>query len=316
MADVTFTVTGLSSTSNLGDLTYSGTSEGWGRFSWGRADWGDTNLIVQGWGRDTWGFQSWGDTPIVSLTGLSATTSVGSVDVELRPGWGTLSWGQNGWGSIESATESLTGFSLTSSLGTVVAEDVVGLSGFSLTSTLNSLSAVFTDATITLPGQSLISSFGLLSVDDHSVGLQGQSATSSVGSLTPADVIGLTGLSADTDLGTLAFSSNPIVNLSALTVLAAQLGGITATPETIATPAGQSSTTSLGTVTTVQVSNAFPEGQIATTGLNDSKLILRYYGKISPKNSTGYTDKTPKTSVSGYSIKTPKNTTGYTTLTS
>ena len=315
MADVTFTVTGLSSTSNLGDLTYSGTSEGWGRFSWGRADWGDTNLVVQGWGRDTWGFQSWGDTPIVSLTGLSATTSIGSVDTEIRPGWGTLTWGQNGWGSIESATESLTGFSLTSSLGTVVAEDVVGLSGFRLTSTLNSLSAVFTDATITLTGQSLISSHGLLSVDDHSVGLQGQSATSSVGSLTPADVIGLTGLSADTDLGTLAFSSNPIVNLSALTVLAAQLGGITATPETIATPAGQSSTTSLGTVTTVQVSNAFPEGQIATTGLNDSKLILRYYGKISPKNSTGYTDKTPKTSVSGYSIKTPKNTTGYTTLT-
>jgi hypothetical protein len=316
MADVTFTVTGLSSTSNLGDLTYSGASEGWGRFSWGRADWGDTNLVVQGWGRDTWGFQSWGDTPIVSLTGLSATTSIGSVDTEIRPGWGTLTWGQNGWGSIESATESLTGFSLTSSLGTVVAEDVVGLSGFRLTSTLNSLSAVFTDATITLTGQSLISSHGLLSVDDHSVGLQGQSATSSVGSLTPADVIGLTGLSADTDLGTLAFSSNPIVNLSALTVLAAQLGGITATPETIATPAGQSSTTSLGTVTTVQVSNAFPEGQIATTGLNDSKLILRYYGKISPKNSTGYTDKTPKTSVSGYSIKTPKNTTGYTTLTS
>ena len=316
MADVTFTVTGLSSTSNLGDLTYSGASEGWGRFSWGRADWGDTNLVVQGWGRDTWGFQSWGDTPIVSLTGLSATTSIGSVDTEIRPGWGTLTWGQNGWGSIESATESLTGFSLTSSLGTVVAEDVVGLSGFRLTSTLNSLSAVFTDATITLTGQSLISSHGLLSVDDHSVGLQGQSATSSVGSLTPADVIGLTGLSADTDLGTLAFSSNPIVNLSALTVLAAQLGGITATPETIATPAGQSSTTSLGTVTTVQVSNAFPEGQIATTGLNDSKLILRYYGKVSPKNSTGYTDKTPKTSVSGYSIKTPKNTTGYTTLTS
>ena len=304
MADVTFTVTGLSSTSNLGDLTYSGTSEGWGRFSWGRADWGDTNLVVQGWGRDTWGFQSWGDTPIVSLTGLSATTSVGSVDVQVRPGWGTLTWGQNGWGSIESATESLTGFSLTSSLGTVVAEDVVGLSGFSLTSTLNSLSAVFTDTTVTLPGQSLISSFGLLSVDDHSVGLQGQSATSSVGSLAPADVIGLTGLSADTDLGTLTFSSNPIVNLSALTVIAAQLGGITATPETIATPGGQSSTTSLGTVTTVQVSNAFPEGQIATTSLNDDKLILRYYQRLAPKTSSGYTRITPKTST-GYTRKTP-----------
>ena len=76
MADVTLTVTGLSSTSTLGD-PYSGASEGWGRFEWGRADWGDTNFVEQGWGREFWGYQSWGDTPIVSLTGLTATTSLG-----------------------------------------------------------------------------------------------------------------------------------------------------------------------------------------------------------------------------------------------
>ena len=143
MADVTLTVTGLSSTSTLGD-PYAGASEGWGRFEWGRADWGDTNFVEQGWGREFWGYQSWGDTPIASLTGLTATASLGIPDelVSVKPGWGTLTWGQNGWGSVESATETLTGLSLTSSLGTVTAEDVVGLTGFSLTSTLNSLSAV------------------------------------------------------------------------------------------------------------------------------------------------------------------------------
>ena len=105
MADVTFTVTGLSSTSNLGGLAYSGVPEGWGRYDWGQADWGDTNFITQGWGRETWGYQSWGDTPIVSLTGLSATTSLGIPTelIEIKPGWGTLKWGQNGWGSVESA---------------------------------------------------------------------------------------------------------------------------------------------------------------------------------------------------------------------
>ena len=36
------------------------------------------------------------------------------------------------------------------------------------------------------------------------------------------------------------------------------------------------------------------------------------YEKLTPKTSTGYTTKTPKTSVSGYSTKTSQNTTGYT----
>ena len=40
-------------------------------------------------------------------------------------------------------------------------------------------------------------------------------------------------------------------------------------------------------------------------------LILKYYGRLTPKTSTGYTRKTPKTSVSGYSPKTPKTSTGY-----
>jgi len=56
-------------------------------------------------------------------------------------------------------------------------------------------------------------------------------------------------------------------------------------------------------------------GVEATSSVNASGLVLRYYGKLDPKTSTGYTTQTPKTSVSGYSTKTPKNTTGYTTKT-
>ena len=52
-------------------------------------------------------------------------------------------------------------------------------------------------------------------------------------------------------------------------------------------------------------------GQLATSSVNADGLILKYYGKLDPKTSSGYTTKTPKTSVSGYSSKTPKNTTGY-----
>ena len=188
------------------------------------------------------------------------------------------------------------------------------LSGFSLTSTLNSLSAVKADFTTTLSGFGLISSHGLLSVDDHSVGLPGLSATSTIGSLSPADVMGISGLSASTDVGSVTITSNPVHELTAPTALSTALGTATATPETIAALTGQSSTTSLGTTTTVQVSNANLDGLgvSATVNLNDSKLILRYYGKLSPKISTGYTTKTPKASAGGYSIKTPKNSTGYT----
>ena len=282
-------------------------TSGWGRLTWGQAGWNDAQTIEQGWGRETWGYQSWGDTPIVTLTGLTATTSLGVPDelIEVKPGWGTLNWGQNGWGSVESATETLTGFSLTSSLGTVTPADVVGLTGFPLTSTLNSLSAVKADFTTTLTGFGLVSSEGLLSVDDHSVGLTGLAATSAVGSLSPADAIGISGLSADTDIGSLTFTSDPLIPLSALSPLITTLGTPTATPETIAALTGQSGTTSLGTPTTVQVSNANLDGLglTATTSLNDN-LILRYYQRLAPKTSSGYTRITAKTST-GYTRKTP-----------
>ena len=281
-------------------------TDGWGRSYFGQADWGDTNVVETGWGRRTWGYQSWGDTPIIELVGLAATTSLNIPTdfVEVKPGWGTLTWGQNGWGSIQSATESLTGFSLTSSLGTVTPADTIGLTGLSATATLNSLSAVKSDLTFTLTGLGLISSHGLLTEDDHSVGLPALSATSSVGSLAPADVMGLTGLSADIDVGSFTFTSDPLIVLNALTVIGAQLGGISSLPNTLVDPAGQSASTTVGTLTTTQTSNVFPTGQVATTSVNEAGLILKYYGRLTPKDSTGYTRKTPKTST-GYTTINP-----------
>ena len=290
---------------NHGGMGGEANTDGWGRSYWGQMDYGDSNVIETGWGRNTWGYQSWGDTPIITLTGLTATTSLGDIDelIEVKPGWGTLNWGQNGWGSVESATETLTGLSLTSSLGTVTAEDVVGLTGLSATSTLNSLSAVKADFTITLTGLGLVSSEGLISLDDHSVGLPGQSASTTLGSISPADIMGLTGLSATSSLGSFTFTSDPVTELSALSPLITTLGGITVEPATLIATGSVTGTTALGTVTTTQLSNVFPDGQVATTSLNDN-LILRYYQRLAPKTSSGYTRITPKTST-GYTRKTP-----------
>ena len=76
---------------------------------------------------------------------------------------------------------------------------------------------------------------------------------------------------------------------------------------------GVSATSAVGTISPTPMTVGLT-GQLATSSVGTG-LILRYYGKLDPKTSTGYSNKTHKTSVSGYSTKTPKNTTGYTTKT-
>ena len=43
-----------------------------------------------GWGRDTWGQEPWGDThePVITLTGLGLTSSLGEVSAYNEQGWG------------------------------------------------------------------------------------------------------------------------------------------------------------------------------------------------------------------------------------
>ena len=278
-------------------------TDGWGRSMWGQADWGDTNIVEQGWGRLGWGDSMWGDVPLVLLPALSATTAVGELTTEVKPGWGTLTWGQNGWGSVEAAQFTLSGLSLTASVGTLAPEDVVGLTGLSVTSSVGTLTAS-TDLTLTLSGLSLTVSEGLLTTDDHSVGLPALSATTAVGAITPSDVMGLTGLSATTAVGSFTITSDPVTNITGLSATTS-LGTLSASPETIQILSGQSSTTALGTVQTTQVSNVNElPGLVATTGLNGDGLGFIYNRRLTPKTSGGYTRLVPKTSA-GYTRKTP-----------
>ena len=259
----------------------------------------------------------WGDTPIVTLPALSATASVNlpTENIIVKPGWGTLNWGENGWGTVESAVFNISGLSATTSLGTVTPADVVGITGLSATASVNSFASVSTNATITLPNLGLVSSEGLLSEDDHSVGLSGLSATSAVGVLAPADVMGLSGLSVTSSVGSVEITSNPTHLLTGLSSTTA-LGSVEALPVTLQTLAGQTATSSVNSFSLIKTDLTFTlDGQTATGTVNADKLILKYYGKLDPKTSSGYTGKPPKTSASGYSTKTPKNTTGYTTLT-
>ena len=61
------------------------TTSGWGRFTWGQANWNaDTTLKQVGVHKQWSGDGEWGelsDQTSTSLTGLSITSSVGSVDI-------------------------------------------------------------------------------------------------------------------------------------------------------------------------------------------------------------------------------------------
>ena len=315
--------------SGMGGTANTEPADTWGLLQWNQNTWGSQNEIdltltglsatttlgtptafnETGWGADTWGAEGWGGAvSLIDLTGLSLTASVNlpTNNVVVKPGWGTLTWGQNGWGSVDSAVFNITGLSATTSLGTLgdIPEQQLTLTGQSADIDFGTL-GIKGDAAFTLAALSqIISSPGLLSLDDHSVGLSGLPLTSTVANLVPDDVMGLTGLSADIDIGNIVISTNPIVELTALTTLATTLGTVSTDPVTLVDPTGIALTSTRGNVTTTQLSNAFPTGLSATSTLNDDKLILKYYGRLSPKTSSGYTRLNPKTST-GYTRKNP-----------
>ena len=76
----------------------------------------------------TWGQNAWGEQADVNLTltGLSATTTLGTATASFYPGWGTLNWGENGWGSVDEAVYRIpSGVSATTSVGAITPADVM-----------------------------------------------------------------------------------------------------------------------------------------------------------------------------------------------
>ena len=92
------------------------------------------NQALTTWGQNTWGKQA---DVTLTLTGVSVTSSVGSVIAFNETGWGRDTWGFENWG--ESAiTVSVTGISSTLTLGTPTTTQltVTSLTGISLASSV------------------------------------------------------------------------------------------------------------------------------------------------------------------------------------
>ena len=313
MADVTFTVTGLSSTASIGDLPFSGNENGWGRLTWSQADWGDANTVDQGWGRLAWGIESYGDSPNVLLSGLQATSAVGSVTAEIRPGWGTLNWGENGWGTVDEGIENLIGLQATSSVGALTPADVVGITAPSAaTSGVGTGITFVISPTIVPDGQVATVSEGQLNINngsDHVQGLASLVATTAVGSILPADVIGITAPSAATSgVGSVVVTDAQVFTIGSAGVGTTSIGSVII--ETAYTLSGQSATSAVGSITPQDVVGL--TGQEATASVGNPAALG--YGDVDIDGNTSYSD-VNKTNSASYSDVDVSGNTSYTDVT-
>jgi len=79
--------------------------------------------MANSWGESgtTWGQGNWGEqnNHTITLTGLSMTGSIGELSAYAEQGWGRDGWGTEIWGDSWDPVISVTGYSITASLGTL-----------------------------------------------------------------------------------------------------------------------------------------------------------------------------------------------------
>ena len=283
-------------------------ASGWGRLTYGQANWGDATTIKQGWGRLAWGSQAYGDSPTVTLSGVSATASVGAPTVEVRPGWGTLDWGENGWGSVEEGIENLIGIGATSSVGSIVIGIGVPLTGVSATASVPDQ----LDIPQLITGVSAIVSEGQLNLNDgadHVQGLASLVGTGAVGSILPADVIGISGVSAAASVGPdLVITDTVVVVLGSGGVGTTSVGSVITEVEYIL--AGQSVTSAVGSISPADIMGLTGVSATATVG----NVAPLGYGDVDITGNTSYSD-VNKTNSASYSDVDVSGETSYTDVT-
>ena len=308
MADLTVILTGQQAIANP---TTWGTSSQYGQGYWGTG--GDVIDVVAlneiGWGSDTWGTENWGQSGLaITLSGLSATTSVGTPEVEIKPGWGTLNWGENGWGSVDEGIENLIGLQATSSVGSTTIEIGVPLTGVSATASCPTQ----LDIPQLLTGVSATVSEGQLNINngsDHVQGLASLVATGAVGTILPADVVGISGVAATASVG-----PDLVITDTVVTVLGS--GGVGTTGVGIILPAdvvgisGVSATSAVGSITPAEVMGLIGVSATITVG-NVSPLG---YGDVDITGNTSYSD-VNKTNSASYSDVDVSGETSYTDVT-
>ena len=209
---------------------------------------------------DVWGAGNWS----ANLWGISEAFTTG---------WGAKSWDSSGsWGDMGDETISPTGLSLTSSIGSVTVSAEIN------------------------------AGWGRAAWNDDAWGIQGDilltgvSATASVGSITPADVMGLTGVSS-----TISVGSPTIIGdiTTALTGQSATTSVGSISPADVMGLTGQSTTASVGSISPADImgiTGVSATLSLGTVNINSNPTInvtgisaTTSIGSISPADVMGLT---------------------------
>jgi len=236
--EVNVSLTGLSLTSTIGSLDSAGSE--------------------QGWGSDAYGIENWGQSGnTVLLTGLQATVSVGILSAYGEQGWGRDAYGLEPWGESFDPVIALPGFSLTSTLGEFpYAQATDGWGRDSWNQNAWGIDGI----NVSLTGFEIAATLPSMGWGDQVFGSDNE-GWGGIYQLPVADVMGLTGLSIDADLGTATAKSDFSTTLTALSTLVVSPGLLSTDDHSVGLT-GFEIDANLGTATTTQLTIA------ALTGLD------------------------------------------------
>ena len=331
--------------------------EGWGRQQWGNSGWGvEYSVKPSGVSATTsLGTAQASQIITVELTGLQANSNLGSISINSEvtlsgqsatislgnseefneTGWGRLTWNTADWGEGADETISVTGFEATASLGSITPAftyllEMVG-ANHSMTTSVGTVAVdaergvpvtgvEATFATPTLSYAGTLVGWGRDGWSDLSWGespnqvipLVGREATASVGSPTLEFAYELSGQEATTNVGSVSFVISPTIAVSgqSSTSSSGTLGvafGVSTEPVT-----GVAATSSLGTlglefgpsaITGVSATFAVGDLEIGSvellnlTGVSSTSSV----GSIAPADVVGLTGVSSTSSVGSIS---------------
>ena len=262
--------------------------------TWGQGDWGQQNVTTvvisglsitgslgtlayaqseEGWGRDEWGYGNWGEntTTVADITGLEMTGHQGP------DGWGAAPWNEQiSWGggltceTTQLSIAALTGIEATASLGTA---------------TIGRLDMIFG---ITGPA-AMSAGIGTPNINngaDHSQGLASLLITGSLGTVTEVVTALPSGYEATMSLGTVAITSNPLVDVTGYSITGS-LGSVTTTDMSIGV-SGYAVTGSLGTTTVTDMQVGLSGLEISGS-LGSGGVSPLHYKDVDITGNTSYT---------------------------
>jgi len=276
--------------SGMGGQANTEPSDTWGLLQWGQNSWGsqDENIISltgvsfsskigtviagseEGWGADAWGDNTWGENAInVSLESLSMSAHLGP------DGWGVNSFGNGQWGDPFTFDVA----SIIVPTGQTLAADVGDL-------TISRLDMVFT---ISAPG-TIGAGIGSLNVGDGSdftQGLASLTVGSAVGSISPADVVGLTSqvIKSEVNANGVSTGDTTAFTLASVT-MSAEVGSIS--PADVVGLTGVTFAADEGAISPTNMTVGLT-GQDITVNLNTVGLGTIGYQDVDITGDTSYT---------------------------